>query len=125
MNTKKCLVCFCLPLLIATANGREEYVLLPAPQQIDYDQGVCELAPDSFLWIDTSGGADLLRIADDIRDGLRGMYGELKLAASSRGALITTDMTMRIAVTTSKATNSIASKWGHTFTLSVGSALTC
>src|SRR3990172_414434 len=49
----------------------------------------------------------------------------LGLANSRSGASWKIENTVSRASTTSRATNSIASKWGHTLTLSVGSFLTC
>ena len=54
-----------------------------------------------------------------------GLGWALGLASSRSGASWKIENTINRAVTTSSATNSIASRCGHTFTLSVGSRLTC
>src|SRR3954463_9383904 len=55
---------------------------------------------------------------------LDGLGVRLKLAVASSGALTNAENTSRNAVIASEATNSITSRWGHTWTLSVGVALT-
>jgi len=72
-----------LMLFPALANAQGDYLLLPAPQQISYDEGVCQLAPGSFIWVDRPGDYGLFRIAEDIKKSLGGIYGELKLSASN------------------------------------------
>ena len=49
---------------------------------------------------------------------------KLKLAPARNGALTTAEKTSRKAVMAREATNSPTSRWGHTWTLSVGVALT-
>ena len=49
---------------------------------------------------------------------------KLKLAPARNGALTTAENTSRNAVMASEATNSPTSRWGQTWTLSVGVALT-
>jgi len=81
MNATRCLAC--LGLMMAATPVRADDTLLPAPREIHYGQGVCALAPESFIWIDTSGGHRLLPIAEDVQESLRGTYGELALSASA------------------------------------------
>jgi len=73
----------CLALLMTTARGEERYPLLPAPQQITYHDGTCQLPPGSHVWVDPSGGKQLLSVAEDVRGSLKGVYGALKLSASN------------------------------------------
>jgi len=73
----------CLALLMTTARGEERYPLLPAPQQISYNEGSCQLPPGSHVWVDRSGGEQLLAVAEDVRDVLKGAYGVMKLSASN------------------------------------------
>src|SRR5207248_1163769 len=53
-----------------------------------------------------------------------GLGVKLKLAVASRGALTNAENTNRKAVMAREATNSPTSRWGQTWTLSVGWALT-
>ena len=55
---------------------------------------------------------------------LDGFGVKLKLAVASSGALTKVEKTNRKAVIAREATNSPTSRWGHTWTLSVGWALT-
>src|SRR6185436_4845783 len=55
---------------------------------------------------------------------LEGLGVSLMLASSSSGALTNTENTSTKVVMASAATNSTARRWGHTWTLSCGSALT-
>jgi hypothetical protein len=64
MNATTCLAC--LGLMMATTRVRADDTLLPAPREIRYGQGVCALAPGSFIWVDTSGSHRLLPIAGDV-----------------------------------------------------------
>jgi len=70
-------------LFLALTNAQGQYTLLPAPQQISYDKGVCQIAPDSYIWADTSGGDRLFPIAEDIKKSLGIIYGELKISSSN------------------------------------------
>lgn len=64
------------------AETKEGYVLAPAPREITYHQGDCRLAPGSHVWVDLSGTADLLPVAEQVRDALGGLYGGLQLSAA-------------------------------------------
>ncbi len=55
---------------------------------------------------------------------LDGFGVKLKLAPARKGALTTAENTSRKAVMANEATNSPTSRWGQTWTLSVGVALT-
>jgi len=75
--------CLCSVLFIATAYAKQTYLLLPAPQQITYHDGVCQLPSGFHVWVDPSGGKQLLSVAEDVRDALKEFYGALKLSASN------------------------------------------
>lgn len=71
-----------LGLGLSLSRAQGEYLLLPAPQQINYNEGVCDLAKGGYIGIDTSGGDRLFKIAKDIKKSLGGIYNGLQLSAS-------------------------------------------
>lgn len=73
----------CMVLLMAKARGQDDYLLLPAPQQIAYHEGHCQLPQGSHIWIDLAGSPNLLPVGEQIRDALAGLYGELQLSAAN------------------------------------------
>jgi len=69
-------------LFLGLGQARGEYLLLPAPQHINYNEGVCDLPEGGYIGIELSGGDRMLKIAKDIKQSLGGIYGGLKLTAS-------------------------------------------
>jgi hexosaminidase len=70
--------------LLGSVMAQECYMLVPQPQQIYYNQGICDLPENSYIVIDAKKEEKdkLLSIAMTVKEELAPVYGELYISAS-------------------------------------------